>query len=179
MAGPSLGAGAATRLPLPKMAAPLAVNSGKNNLSAGLRLLLRLSAQPSRSLPALRLLRARGTGDSRLGKPGVVRRRGKARAAAGKGCGAPGARRAASRAAVPELGPAELPGDGAPRSELPPCPAGPGGSHGRQPRPPCLERTVVIRCTRGYASLRYYCPLLGGVRGKREIYPEFCRAFYM
>lgn len=164
----------------------MAVNSGKSNLSVGLRLLLRLSPRPSRS-PALRLssepAKPRAAA---LERPGVARRRGRARAGGGEGlrgarCGARcaggrwesglpcGGTRARAAQSCPAM---ELRGPSCRRAWLVLA-----GSHIRQRRPPWLEeRTVVTRCTRGYASLRYYAHLLllCGVGGKREIYPEFC-----
>lgn len=140
LAGPSSGAGAATRLPLPKMAAPLAVNSGKNNLSVGLRFLRRLSPRSSHS-PAVGgpvpRLRARGT---RGGRPGKAGRGEAARPgrAAGKGCEAAGA----MCGLYPGSGRAELPGDRAPRSELPPCLAAPGGDS-RQAAPSGSQGLLV------------------------------------
>lgn len=177
-ARPGLPRAPAPRLPLPKMAAPLAVNSGKNNLSVGPQLLLRLSrGRPaSRPLPVLRL-------SSEPAEPG--RRSGQA----GRGEAArrgPGGQR--GRAAGL---PVRFPGCGQALGERPPVRRYPGsaaqscpamelrgqscrhawlvlaGSHGRQPRPPSLEGTVVTRCARGSASLRHYAHLLMlcGVKG--------------
>lgn len=186
--GPSSGAGAGTRLPLPKMATPLAVNSGKNNLSVGLRLLLRLSPRPSRSAAALRLSpepaepgrppwagRAWRGGEAR---PGGQRGRAAGRqAGAGRGVRAGAGERPPVRR-CPGSGRAELPGDGAPRSELPPCLAGPGGESRQAAKAPLAYREL---CNSMCAWLRYYTHLLMlcGVRGKREIYPESCPAFCM